>query len=229
MKMMTKDWDRHVVEAEDVARRPGFQDLRDQIITRAGVTTADEVIDIGAGTGLLTLRLAPRVGQVWALDISPAMCEYLRAKTASAGLANVEPIVASAVSIPLVDESIDVAVSNYCFHHLSDREKERALAEAARVLRPSGRLVFGDMMFRVALNDARDRRVLSSKVRSMVRKGPAGIARLAKNGARLATARWEKPARAEWWEGALHRAGFVDVVVQPLSHEGGIASARKPV
>lgn len=40
MKMMTKDWDQHVVEAEDVARRPGFQDLRDQIIARAGVTTA---------------------------------------------------------------------------------------------------------------------------------------------------------------------------------------------
>lgn len=102
------------------------------------------------------------------------------------------------------------------------------MAEAARVLRPGGRLVFGDMMFRVAFNDARDRRVMSSKVRSMLRKGPAGVARLAKNGARFATARWEKPARADWWEGALKRAGFIDIVVEPLSHEGGLASARKP-
>ena len=229
MGALTKDWDRHVADAEAVARRPAFQDLRDRILARALPRSADEAVDVGCGTGLLTLALAEQVKRVWAVDISPAMCEYLRAKAASAELENVRPAVASAVSLPLVDESTDLVVSNYCFHHLSDSDKRHALAEVHRTLRPGGRLVFGDMMFRPALADPRGRAVVSQKVRAMLRKGPAGIMRLAKNGARFAAACWEKPAGAEWWEEALLATGFCDVEVDTLAHEGGIASARKPL
>lgn len=228
MRTLTKDWDQHVVQAEDVARTPGFQRLRDRIIELAAPAEGDRVVDVGSGTGLLTLALAPTVERVYAVDISPAMCEYLGAKAQSAELANVETVAASAVSLPLVDESADLVVSNYCFHHLSDGDKLRALREVERVLVPGGRLVFGDMMFRVALGHARDRALLRSKVKSMLAKGPAGVWRLAKNGARFATGSWEKPARAEWWQQTLVEAGFADVRVQPLEHEGGIASARKP-
>ncbi len=228
MGVLIKDWDNHVVEAEAVARRAGFQDLCARIIDRAQPRPDDVVVDVGCGTGLLSLPVSKMVTAVWAIDISPAMCDYLTAKAASAGLDNVKTTVASAVSLPLVDDSADLVVSNYCFHHLSDSHKALALGECFRVLRPDGRLVFGDMMFRPSLNDARDRRVVSSKVRAMLRKGPAGAVRLAKNGARFATARWEKPARADWWERALIGEGFVDVVVETLSHEGGVASARKP-
>ena len=66
------------------------------------------------------------------------------------------------------------------------------------------------------------------KVRAMARKGPAGILRLAKNGARIITGRWERPARADWWRRELADAGFVDVRVDVLGHEGGIAIARTP-
>ncbi len=228
MSTSAKNWDNHVVEAEEVARRAGFQDLCVRIIERAQLQPGDVVADIGAGTGLLSLPIAQRTTLVWAIDIAPAMRDYLRAKAASAGVENINAVVASAVSLPLVDESVDLVVSNYCFHHLSDPDKAVALREAARVLRPGGRLVFADMMFRPSLNDPRDRRVVSSKVKAMIRKGPAGLLRLAKNGARFATARWEKPARPQWWEQALIDQGFIDVSVQALPHEGGIASARKP-
>lgn len=228
MSTPTKNWDNHVIDAEEVARRAGFQDLCARIIERAELQPSDVVVDVGAGTGLLSLPIAQRASSVWAIDIAPAMRDYLAAKAASAGLENINAAVGSAVSLPLVDEAADLVVSNYCFHHLSDRDKATALREVARVLRPGGRLVFADMMFRPSLSDPRDRRVVSSKVRAMVRKGPAGVLRLAKNGARFATARWEKPARPQWWEQALLDQGFIDVSVQALPHEGGIATARKP-
>ena len=223
-----KNWDAHVIHAEEIARGRGFHELRDQIVQLAAPQPGETAVDVGAGTGLLSLALAERGLRVWAIDIAPGMCDYLRAKAVSAGLSSVEIAVGSAVSLPLVDGCADVVVSNYCLHHLSHDDKQRALLEVRRVLRPGGRFVFGDMMFTLALGNPRDRRVVSEKVRAMARRGPAGFLRLAKNGARLATGRWERPARADWWRAALEEAGFTNVTVRLMNHEGGIASATRP-
>ena len=228
MRALTKNWDEHVTDAEEVSRSPGFQDLRDRILELAAPSERERCVDIGAGTGLLALPLAERAEHVLAVDISPAMCDYLRAKANSAGQSNIQAVKASATSLPAVDSSVDLVVSNYCFHHLDDEAKHCALAEVRRVLRPGGRLVFGDMMFGVSLADPRDRQVVATKVRAMAAKGPAGLLRLAKNGVRFAGRRWESPARARWWELALKRAGFDQVQVELFDHEGGVAVARRP-
>jgi len=228
MTTMTKDWDRHVTDAEQIARGPGFLNLRDRILALAAPQAADVVVDVGCGTGLLALELAGHVERVWAIDISASMVDYLRTKAASAGIENIDAAVASAVSLPLVDACADIVVSNYCLHHLDDAGKRRALQEAMRVLRPGGRLVFGDMMFDLDPGNPRNRAVIADKVRAMLAKGPAGVLRLAKNALRLASGRWESPARADWWRRTLNETGFVDVHVTVLEHEGGIAQARRP-
>jgi len=224
---MGKDWDQHVLEAEELARSAGFQRLRDEIVRLADPRPEDVVVDVGAGTGLLTLALAPTVAKVWAIDISAPMLDYLATKAASGELTNVETAAANAVSLPLVDGAVSLAVSNYCYHHLSDADKVRGIGEIFRVLEPGGRLVIADMMFRVQVGDPRSRHVIATKVRSLLRRGPAGLIRILKNALRLALGRWEQPADAEWWGRALRRAGFSDVEVHLLEHEGGLITARR--
>jgi ubiquinone/menaquinone biosynthesis C-methylase UbiE len=112
-------------------------------------------------------------------------------------------------------------------HELRHTDKHRALAEAMRVLKPGGRLVIGDMMFSFNPMQARDRHVVSVKLRTLVRRGPPGVLRLLKNAARLASASGEHPANAAWWQEALGRSGFHHVRIEVLAHEGGIAMAEK--
>lgn len=228
MSTTTKNWDRHVADAETIARCPGFLSLRERILDLAQPEEHHRVVDVGSGTGLLALPLAGRVEHVWAVDISAGMTDYLRTKATSAGLRNLDAVVSSAISLPLVDDAVDLVVSNYCFHHLDDAGKHLAMLEAWRVLRPGGRLVFGDMMFGLALSDARDREVITQKVRAMLGKGAPGVIRLLKTIGRAASGRWESPARADWWSNELQRTGFIDVDVEVLGHEGGLAWARKP-
>lgn len=221
-----KNWDKQVEAVERVAAGAGFQALRDEILDLAELHESFEVLDIGAGTGLLTLAMAPRVRRVWALDISSAMCDRLTLALIDRSLTNADVVTGDATSLPFPGGSFDVVVSNYCLHHLTHADKGRALAEIRRVLRPGGRMVVGDMMFGLSPSSPRNRAVLLRFASAMIRRGPAGLVRLGGNLIRVMTGRRERPASADWWRDHLAQAGFVGIVVRECDHEGGILEAR---
>lgn len=220
-------WDERVESWEEVAAGAAFLAIRDRIVELAEPRRDDRVVDLGAGTGLLALALAPRVQELVAVDISERMLERLDDMAAADGVHNVEPLVADLRRLPLEDESATLVVSNYAFHHLDDSGKELALAEARRILRPGGRLVICDMMFSLSL-DARDRRLVWEKVTALLRRGPAGVVRILRNAVRVIAGRWEQPATPQAWEEMLVARGFEQVRIELLQHEAAVAVARRP-
>src|ERR1022692_186299 len=221
------DWDRRVEAWEEVAGSDAFALLRDRICELAEPAADDRVVDLGAGTGLLALALAPHVAEVIAVDISSRMLERLEALADADGAQNVVPITTDPGKLPLADASATLVGSNYAFHHLDDPAKELALAEARRVLEPGGRLIVCDMMFSLSL-DPRDRRLIAQKLVALARRGPAGLIRIARNAGRVVAGRWEQPAPPETWKRMLTDRGFEDIHVELLEHEAGIAVARRP-
>jgi ubiquinone/menaquinone biosynthesis C-methylase UbiE len=220
-------WDNRVEAWEDVVASEAFLALRDRIVELAEPTADDCVVDLGAGTGLVSLAVAPHVHEVAAVDISARMIERLEALAAADGIRNLRVLEADLRVLPLEDEWATLVVSNYAFHHLDDVGKELALSEARRVLRPGGRLVVCDMMFSLSLN-GRDRRVIWEKLSAILRRGPAGVIRVLRNAGRVVAGRWEQPARPETWVEMLEARGFADVKVELLEHEAAIATARRP-
>jgi ubiquinone/menaquinone biosynthesis C-methylase UbiE len=200
----------------------------DHLLDMSGPRPSDDCVDLGAGTGFVTTALAPLVSSVLAVDISPAMAKSLAEHAAEAGLRNVRTEVADLVELRLPPASADLIVSSYALHHLRDADKRALVAEAARWLRPGGRLVVADMMFGRG-GSQRDREILRQKVKVLASKGPAGLWRIAKNLGRYGLGvGQEHPATPQFWQAALREAGFIDVVFEPVVAEAGIVGGVQP-
>lgn len=221
-------WDDRVRAWEDVAASPVFSRLAARVLELAAPVECDTVVDLGAGTGLLSLPAAVRAVEVFAVDYSRPMLDRLAEQALAAKLDNVVCLRADLRQVPLPDATADVIVSGYAFHHLDDTGKELALAEARRLLRPGGLLVVCDMMFRLSLRTS-DRRIIAGMLTAIARKGPAGLVRIARNAGRVAAGRWEHPAPPERWRQLLEARRFVDVHVGMVENEAGIAVARRPI
>jgi SAM-dependent methyltransferase len=122
------------------------------------IVAGETVVDIGCGAGtdlLLAARKVGSTGKAIGVDMTPAMAERARAGARTMGFDHVEVRIGDALELPVDSGTVDVVISNGVINLTPD--KDRAYAEAFRILKPGGRFQLADI---IVANE------LSEKIRS---------------------------------------------------------------
>jgi SAM-dependent methyltransferase len=114
---------------------PRYAPIADALVEAARPRPKDDVLELGAGTGLVTGRVSPRVRSLVATDLAPGMLEVARRSIRrTVGLSFV--MVDYNAPLPFLDSSFDLVLSGLTYV----QDAAAALAEVMRVLKPKGRL-----------------------------------------------------------------------------------------
>jgi ubiquinone/menaquinone biosynthesis C-methylase UbiE/DNA-binding transcriptional ArsR family regulator len=108
----------------------------------AGQGPVHALLDLGTGTGRMLELLGPLAAHAVGIDQSPQMLSIARVRIERGGLRNVQLRQGDIYAVPAAADSYDLVVMHQVLHYLDD--PLRAIREAARVLRPGGRLLIAD-------------------------------------------------------------------------------------
>ena len=220
-------WDSRA-ESWDTTSSAGLSRVVEAVVEACEAVSSPVALDIGCGSGQVTLPLAPACAHLLAVDISLPLLERLEAKARERGIDNVKTVATPVEALELPHESLDLVVTNYALHHLRDADKKLVLERCMGWLKPGGRLVIGDMMLGRGAS-AEDRTIIRGKARAMLARGPAGWWRLAKNVVLFTLRIREKPMTAARWETVVREAGYADVRVRRIVAEACVLTAIKPI
>jgi len=120
----------------------------EEMAVRHGIEPGMTVLEVGPGNGTYTMAMARRVGdsgKVVAVDIEPRMIERVERKAQAEGITNIEARLASVYDLPYDAETFDAITMIAVIGEIPQPEK--ALQEFCRVLRPSGRLAFSELLW----------------------------------------------------------------------------------
>ncbi|MFT3864602.1 MAG: methyltransferase domain-containing protein [Solirubrobacterales bacterium] len=131
-------------QAEAFARSPtmSLAETLDAVVELVPADPGARWVEVACGPGLISRGMAPRVGSVQGVDLTPAMVEKARAEAAAAKVDNVSFQVGDATALDLAADSFDGAVTRFSLHHIP--APVRVLEEMRRVVKPGGLVIVAD-------------------------------------------------------------------------------------
>ncbi len=121
--------------------------IRQNVLDLARIQPGESILEVGCGTGTLTLAAKARTGsqsRVAGVDVAPDMLATARRKATRTGFA-VEFQSGRIEAIPYPDAQFDLVLSSLMLHHVhGEAAKEQGMREIYRVLKPGGRLFIVD-------------------------------------------------------------------------------------
>ena len=125
--------------------RAGYGEVLDWVAARLLADTPGRVVELGSGTGNLTIRL-PHVKELTCVDISTQMQRIAQEKlTASPHISYVAADILE--FFDKLENKFDAVISTYTIHHLTAAEKHLLFEEIKHALEVGGLALFGDLMF----------------------------------------------------------------------------------
>ncbi|MFC1948005.1 class I SAM-dependent methyltransferase [Chloroflexota bacterium] len=142
---LTYDDDMQKADNSDDWMFSGYYHVLDKVVEYCELYKYDNpsILDIGAGTDNLSANFLEKGLMVTAIDPSGKMREICRSKCPS-----IKVMKGDFLDIPLPPQSIDIIVSSYAFHHLTEQEKVVSVSLMRDILQPGGRIVIADLMFK---------------------------------------------------------------------------------
>ena len=121
----------------------------------AALPVGATVADIGCGAGmdlLLAARAVGPEGRAIGVDMTESMAERARTAARTLGAMQVEVRIGDALDLPIESEAVDFVMSNGVLNLAPD--KQRAFSEVARILRPGGQFLYGDIVVASELSES---------------------------------------------------------------------------
>ncbi len=117
------------------------------LVQELNITKQMNILDIGAGTGALSIELAGYCREVTAVDVSSNMLQVLKDKARERGITNVQTCNSGFLTFDSSGKKYDRIISNVVMHHLPDFWKCIALRRVHSMLKDSGLFFLNDVIF----------------------------------------------------------------------------------
>jgi ubiquinone/menaquinone biosynthesis C-methylase UbiE len=211
--------------------------LLDLVVRNARVKDGDQILDLGCGTGLLSLKCLQQARcSVMGADYSQEMLAILKDKIQKLKLKDkISLCLMDAASLKFKDRTFDKVVSSVALHHLKD--KLPALKRVFRVLKPGGIFIIGEVDM-----DATGKHTDTKRLKHMLRvleqewvpalkdAGVEAFAQMFDNGKKHILNQGEYSLSLQQWARLCRKAGFASALVKrvPQHKVFGIVVAKKP-
>jgi len=237
-KTCTRDWFNRWSNKYDrtLGKISFHRELLNLVVRSSGIKNGDKVLDLGCGTGLLSLKLLQKAGcLITAIDNSGEMLAIFKDKIKRLGLGErVRCRLMDVDSLNFKDNTFDIAASSVVLHHL--KNKAPALRKIYKLLKPGGVFIIGeiDMDTTGSHTDAvRLKRILTvleqEWVPALKDVGIEAFIQMYNNGLKHILNQGEYCIGLKQWAAICRKAGFNRVVIKriPLYRGFGIVVAKK--